>query len=253
MADITSYLPAWLTAAAAPAGLVMAFFWKGDEAIGPDMKDWLSKKIAGQHSAQAQVFAIDPLGRVFDAAFGRKPNGLPSFLRVALISTLAFFAAAFAIAIAFHFRSIPWRSGDIAKTIELILINALFDYVSVTKALFIMRRIGRGSGATVSFLLLDFFGTVLILLMYYTVVENLLERSNFGISEMFVGPAFFATTFLTFFLTLLYVVAIRVLVSGSKLRSWISWALPVKTLPVRSIGIMAGSLLFLALLFVGAI
>jgi hypothetical protein len=268
MADITSYLPAWLVAAAVPAGAVMGFFWKGDEAIGPDMKDWLSKTIAGQNPTRAQVSTIDPLRRIFDAVYGRKPNGLPSFIRVALISTLAFFAVAFffgLIVTSLVFRFVP----AIPQTIGVILINALFDYASVTKALFIMERIRRGSAKTALFLLLDFFGTLLILLVYglvFVSYDMLFGRADayFGsLGELLLGLAFFATTFLTFVLTLLYVFAVRVLrfahsgegavvggLSGSKLRSGISWALPVKTLPVRSIGIMAGFLLFLALLIV---
>jgi len=241
MADITGLLPTWLANAAIPAGAVMSFFWKGDDAIGPGLKNWLTRKITGQNSSdETEVSTIDPLRHVFDVVYGTRPNGLPSFLRVTLISTLAF--------LVFLLWLLDFEYWGLELTlyatwiVVLIPINALFDYVSVTKALFIMRRIGNvGGGKTLMFLVLDFLCTFLIIMVYAIVVESM------GISMlrgMHWGIPFLATTFLTFLLTLLYVLAVRVL-SGLKLRSGISWALPVETLPVRSIGIMAGFLVFL--------
>jgi hypothetical protein len=200
-----------------------------------------------------------------------KPNGLPSFLRVALISTAALLIILFNLASIIpseHFEEVfyPLFQFDfIFALIALTFVNVLFDYASVTKALFIMRKIVRFGGVkTISFLLLDFLVTFLIVVLYMFATGLLhavfvwsgkfLELSG-AVLEGGVQLAFFATTFLTFGLTLLYVLAVIVLrfthggkmVSsfGSKVRSGISWALPVKTLPVRSIGIVAGLLVFL--------
>ena len=83
-------LPTWITAAAAPAGGVIAFFWKGDDALSSEFKQWLSQKIAGAKLTVLDISSIEPLGQVFSLIFGNKYFGPMTLLRVSAISIAAF-------------------------------------------------------------------------------------------------------------------------------------------------------------------
>jgi hypothetical protein len=66
-------------------------------------------------------------------------------------------------------------------------------------------------------------------------------------SYQVAGGAFGLTTFMTLLLTLLYLASLMSLkLFGliAKATRLAQWMLPVRTLPVRSIGIVAGALLF---------
>jgi hypothetical protein len=67
---------------------VMAFFWKGDEALSDDFKKWLSQKVMGIQLTVPDMASIEPLGRIFDSIYGRRYFTPTTFLRVAAVSLL---------------------------------------------------------------------------------------------------------------------------------------------------------------------
>jgi hypothetical protein len=69
------------------------------------------------------------------------------------------------------------------------------------------------------------------------------------LSYLFVAFAFFATTFLIFFLTTMYLPSFwsLIVLGVVPVLSAARWILPIKDLPVRSIGVMAGVILFVSL------
>jgi hypothetical protein len=280
MGDLAGYLPQWIVAAAAPAAAVIAFFWKGDDALSPEFRQWLGEKLcaarpASGFSQQAELTssgvdrrrsALDALLAVFDLVFGFGGTWLPSFFRVGVISTIAAFVVvlgwpsnwdSLTLTLTFLF------GGNFAAVIVLVIVNMIFGYISVAKSMFILRRVRNAKYGTALFFVFDLVATLVVLVAYAIVFESrdvLFPASDsIGIyGTIGLGAAFFGTTFLTFLLALAYVVAAFLLnllatershpvgVAGAPLKAWstVTWILPVKTLPIRSTGIMAGAVVF---------
>jgi hypothetical protein len=68
------FLPQWIIAAGAPALSVIAFFWKGDDALSQNFKQWLTEKILQVKLTVPEISSIEPLGKVFDLIFGDCPG-----------------------------------------------------------------------------------------------------------------------------------------------------------------------------------
>src|SRR4051812_14346206 len=137
MDELQNFLPSALLATALPAGAVMAFFWKGDDAVSSEFKDWLSAKLSGVHAPSLRA-GIEPLGHVFDLIFGLEYFSFNSFFRVAAVSTITAgicFIATSLLSVA----TISFQGLDFKTLIALLIINIIFDYISITKARVIMR------------------------------------------------------------------------------------------------------------------
>jgi len=270
MIETLQFLPAWITRAGIPALSVMAFFWKGDEALSDDFKKWLSQKIMGVKLTVPNIAGIEPLGRVFDFIYGRRYFAFTTFLRVAAVSLVALFVTSLVVAggvaqgIA-AFRAMP-MDVDGPMVIKLLGTNIVFDYVSITKSRLLINGItrlkvrGRDALFVVSDLIVTYFILWLYVVFFYGVFVGyfptyyveykyipLQLATTAPYSILFPIVAFTLTTFMTLLLTVLYSLALmslRVFGALAKATRLIQWMLPVQELPVRSIGIVAGALLF---------
>ena len=270
----------WILTAAIPAGSVISFFWNGDGALSPEFKQWLSEKITGAKLTVPEISSIDTLGRVFSFVYGRQYFGLNTLLRVAAISILAFIVSTVAVFRSFQLAYvISWLLSFGHGTFFLLLvINIIFDYLSITKSRLLIDRSARiaSSSRAMSVILLDLILTAVLVAIYFAVTvifAEIMRNINFGggafghvggvefgrkvyrVDEYdyllkLTHTPFFITISLTFVLTVLYSLAfllLRLLGYVSNTFDLVKWILPVQTLPVRSIGIIAGILLFLFL------
>jgi hypothetical protein len=137
----------------------------------------------------------------------------------------------------------------------LFVLQSALDYISVIKARVIMRKIVQVDlkYKNLLFLCADAAATILLLTAYNHSFSALTLYFLTGylsfLSFIFLEFAFYGTTFLIFFVTLMYVLALWSLsaVRSVPVLSFVLWILPVRTLPIRSIGLMSGILLFLSL------
>jgi len=272
MAGILDYLPEWIAAAGVPAGSVIGFFWKGDDALSQDFKQWLSQKILRMKLTVPDISSIEPLGKVFDLVYGPRYFGLITFLRVAAVSTIALAVSCFMIGK--EPVSSLWVLGKaypVGFTLA-VTVNIFFDYISVTKSRFLIVALAKlhKKYAVIIFIFVDLILTTIIFIVYATVTRPVMPQT---VEELQSVPpivmqafttwisAFFFSTFLTLLLTTVYSVSLVLLIFfnflGTRpymrwlvpenILSIIRWMLPVETLPIRSIGIVAGAFLFLFL------
>jgi hypothetical protein len=219
------------------------------------------------------ISSIEPLGKVFDFIYGRRYFALSTFLRVAAITTVAFSCL---ILLAKFRLSLFW---DVSKHywnvfLPLFIGNIFFYYLSITKSRFALSRIARLKlrFSWAIFFIVDLALTFIIVLFYTAIWYSLLEKSEplfgqptmgfFVFYIMISSPllnAFQLTTFLNLLLTTVYSVSLMLLMFFNflgktaymrwlvpeNILSILRWVLPVKTLPVRSIGIVAGAFVFI--------
>lgn len=261
------FLPHWIVAAGAPALSVIAFFWTGDDALSQDFKKWLTQKILRVKLTVPDISSIEPLGKVFDFIFGRRYFALTTFLRTAGISIIAFAITLFSIAgdpISFLWGV---AKEEPITSIVALAINVVFDYISVTKSRILIATISKlhRKYAVIIFIFVDLILTTIIIFGYFDLIHSQLEFDlNAMVYELWTFPylpfvAFVLTTFLTLFLTTTYSVSLMLLMLFNflgkttymrwlvpeNILSIIRWVLPVDTLPVRSIGIVAGAFVFI--------
>jgi len=143
MAEILDYLPHWITAAGIPAMSVIGFFWKGDDALSQEFKQWLTQKIMRVTLTVPEISSIEPLGNVFDLIYGPRYFGLITFLRVAVVSIIAMVISCFMIGkepiSSLWVLSNSYPLGFILA----FVVNIFFDYISITKARFAIAMIGK--------------------------------------------------------------------------------------------------------------
>jgi hypothetical protein len=258
MIENLEFLPAWITRAGIPALSVMGFFWKGDEALSEDFKTWLSEKLSGLKLTVPDTSSIDLLGKIFDQIYGPRLFALSTFFRVSAISAVALVIAFFATKAWTHGGPpVGLLKGFIIWVFVLIMIlvmNVLIDYLSVTKSrvLIVLMKGFHTKYRTILFIFFDLIGTSVIVFAYtgvfspsppetlFDVIRTVIDNAG---TLLTIPPvfAFLLTTFMTLLLTILYLTSFKLLARTTHL---IHWILPVKTLPVRSIGIVAGILLF---------
>jgi len=251
MIENLQFLPAWITRAGVPALSVMGFFWKGDEALSDDFKKWLSQKILGVKLTVPNIAGIEPLGRIFDFIYGRRYVALTTFLRVAAISLVAIVVASL-IFTGGSVNQVAWNftHSDTTLLMQKLVTNIVFDYLSITKSRVLITGITRLNirGRDVVFVVSDLIATCFIVVIY-TFIEILFFDTLDEQMEYTRGfdLAFMLTTFLTLLLTILYALALislRVFSLIAKATRLMQWMLPIQELPVRSIGIVAGIILF---------
>jgi hypothetical protein len=158
------FLPQWIIAAGAPAISVIAFFWKGDEALSQDFKQWLTQKILRVKLTVPDISSIEPLGKVFDFIFGRRYFALSTFFRVAAISSialmLAFFVTTDLTVVLFSIVSKP------GLFIAVFILNIIFDYISVTKSRILISLFAGVQYAVIIFLFSDLLLTIGMFVSY---------------------------------------------------------------------------------------
>lgn len=295
------FLPQWIIAAGAPALSVIAFFWKGDDALSQDFKQWLSHKILRVQLNVPDISSIAPLGKVFDFIYGRRYFALSTFLRVAAISTIAVVVAWFVLRRPGDHIVNIWATiqSDPANLILVFIANIFFDYLSVTKSRFLIDKIAQFNKKydVIIFIFIDLIFTAVIVFCYVATWELIAMLPGWwlGMSPAhaldfggpllnFVSPslkllnlegpslnymsptyyslfqAFALTTFLTLLLAIVYSISLLLLIvfnflgKTSYMRwlvpenmlSIIRWVLPVQSLPIRSIGIVAGAFVFVS-------
>jgi hypothetical protein len=294
------FLPQWIIAAGAPALSVIAFFWKGDDALSQDFKQCLSQKILRVKLTVPDISSIEPLGKVFDFIYGRRYFALSTFLRVAAISTIAVVVAWFVLRRPDDHILNIWViiQSDLDNLIPALIANIFFDYLSVTKSRFLIDKIAQFHKKydVIIFIFIDLIFTSIIVLCYVATWELLamvpglfityvspayaldfagpllnfvrpsLKLLNFEVPTLdLMGPSYYSlfqafalTTFLTLLLATVYSISLLLLMffnflgKTSYMRwlvpenmlSIIRWVLPVESLPVRSIGIVAGVFVF---------
>jgi hypothetical protein len=266
MGELQSVLSNSVIAAAVPSAGLIAFFWKGDEAISTEFKRWLGERISGIKLSAGRV-GIEPLGRVFDLIYGRPYFSLNTILRVTGVSTVAA-VISFTVFVLLgqdaenHIRDIFGSQNGIAAFLVLLTLNGAFDYISVTKARIIMDKVVQSDlrYKSVVFLLADAIVTIGILEAYRYVAHDLLVYffpwkirgmtaifSLLPLRYLFLIYAFISTTFLMFFLTAMYLMSVWSLIAICAIPalSFILWVLPVRDLPIRSIGLMSGIIMFI--------
>ena len=116
MGELQDILPSAIVAAALPSLALALFFWKGDDAISPEFKEWLGQKLSGVKISGRRA-DIEHLGRVFDLVYGSRYFTLSSFLRVAIVSTIAAVIAFVVTAIQDH------GTADIADWLRALFVN----------------------------------------------------------------------------------------------------------------------------------
>ncbi len=268
MTELQTLLPHSVIAAVLPALALITFFWKGDEALSAEFKQWITQRIYGVDLSASRLSGIEPLSRVFDFIYGARYFSLNSFFRVAGVSTIAAIIS-FSIPAILNPQGAWENIRNIASTrqsFEILLlflfVNYSFDYISVTKARLIMHGmiVTRLRYTNILFLIVDGVATVLVLNAYAFLFSRVIaffypvtEHDMFGWMVMFnyffVVYAFYGTTFLIFFLTAMYLLSLWSLIAFGVMPvlSLVRWILPVRQLPVRSIGVMAGVILFIGL------
>jgi len=226
--------------------------------------------------------SIAPLGKVFDFIFGRRYFALTTFARVAAISIIALLVS-FLVALSLGNWTIKdavealeqMEGSDPAFLISSVVSNIVFDYLSVTKSRLLIEWIKRYSYSAIKFVIIDLAVTFFVIVPIFVAVGWFIEIFLFTPSWIYhladatptivnvansyqvVGRAFTITTFMSLLLTLLYLTSLASLKFFgliAKAVPLIQWMLPVNTLPGRSIGIVAGAILFcfLELFFVVA-
>jgi hypothetical protein len=293
------FLPQWIIAAGAPALSVIAFFWKGDDALSQDFKQWLSQKILRVKLTVPDISSIEPLGKVFDFIYGRRYFALSTFLRVAAISTIAIVVAWFVLRRPGDHIVNIWVTiqSSPANLISVFIVNVFFDYLSVTKSRFLINKIAQFHKKydVIIFIFIDLIFTAIIVFCYVATWELTAMVPPLWVLNTYVSPAyaldfagpllnfvdslkllnlpslnymsptyyslfqaFALTTFLTLLLATVYSISLLLLMffnflGKTPLMRWlvpenmlsiIRWVLPVESLPVRSIGIVAGVFVF---------
>lgn len=265
MPDLLLQLPQWLTAASIPASAVMTFFWKGDEALSVDFKDWMARKLRGRDSKAQNISYIDPVGSVFAKMYKVNPRGLPSISRVFLISIASFVViiVPFLMFVGNDVDFTTWKFlfklviyDNFIIIVISLLQNIMFDYVSVAKAIALISALTKSNikYKTAIYIIADFSITMSIVLAYYFTSFYTLELysaliKKLGLSTDFIilptvyymaVLAYIITTLNSVFLTAIFAASARI----SKVWHYALWILPVNSLPIRSIGIIAGILTF---------
>jgi hypothetical protein len=276
--DFLSYLPHWVSGAIIPAIGVAAFFWKGDEALSDQFKQWLSERIQNLEISTPHITSIASLNRIFDRIYGPRYFGVDTFLRIGAITSLALFSLILFVSLIDQ-PTLELFKGFFQPPVVAavtILINLVFDIASVTKARMIINYIDSKKlpYPEILVLLIDVPATGLLLWAYFYVF--LYSLTSVDPSQSALGPilqvliglyAFMTTTFLTTILIVIFCVSISFLRGASYIGSFrivrwlvpnniilfLRWILPVQTLPVRSIGVAAGALVFLAALVINLI
>ena len=272
MIENLDFLPTWIKGSAIPASFVMGFFWKGDEALSEDFRKWLSQKILGLKLTVPDIASIEPLGKVFDFIYGPRYFALTTFARVAAVSIIALLVS-FLLSLSLSVWTIKdavdalenMQSPDKVLLTFSIVGNIFFDYVSVTKSRLLIEWLKRYSYSAIKFLICDLVLTLLVLnpvtyaIGYFGAMLMIPEPSSYTSSypeRIFTnvlnayhvaGGAFTLTVYMSLLLTLLYLASLILLkLYGliAKATTLAQWMLPVQTLLVRSIGIVAGALLF---------
>jgi hypothetical protein len=211
---------------------------------------------------------------VFDFIFGHRYFALSTFLRVAAISITALGVSIFAIEEE-PISTLRQILSEPAFYLVFTTLNVLFDYILVTKSRFLIATIAKSHKkyAVIIFIFADIILTIIIAFVYGAIIFGGFDLAEFGpvldtlILVMAIGTwvwAFALTTFLTVLLTTVYSISLILLMFVNFLGkttymrwlvpenivSLLRWMLPVETLPVRSIGIVAGAFVFL---FVAAV
>jgi hypothetical protein len=255
-----------LSGAGLPAGAVIAFFWKADDALSAELKQWLSAKIEGVVSNAAETSSLLPIARVFDFLFGTSLFAPLTLMRVALVSTATFLIVLAATDLSSGKTPLASASYYLDTEAALLLLsNMMFDVLSVTKARYIINAcMRRKARSIIVFFVLDIFATFVLLCLYglWLKVEHPSNPGRYGVGDaawiVWVFPfvlAILATSFLTTLLTSIYLVSLTSLrwARLTKLLSGLVWALPVREKPVRSIGVVAGGLVFAGVLMVSGL
>src|SRR5262245_8730770 len=259
MIENLDFLPVWITRAGAPAVSVMIFFWKGDEALSEDFKKWLTQKILGLKLTVPNIASIEPLGKVFDFIYGPRYFGLTTFARVVAISIIALLVVLLPFLSRAKVELNLSEHQDHIKAIFLVAMNLFFGYLSVTKSRLLIEEAKEFKHSAIRFFVVDLFGTMGMLAAYRAVVDFAVFGKWGSVKTMLKGElvetifvstpisAFYLTIYMSLLLSLLYLVSLMFLKFFgliAKAVPLILWMLPVKTLPVRSIGIVAGAILF---------
>jgi hypothetical protein len=261
MGDLQNLLPHWFVAAALPSVALITFFWKGDDALSSEFKAWLAEHIVRLNVGSPGA-GIEPLGLVFDLVYGKRWFTLLSFFRVAGVSTIAavisFIVATYGYDVAEALRGL---SSNVGLLVGLASVNIVFDYISVTKARFILQETVRREKLRFKsgiFLCIDALITTILVVAYIVVVRSIFiyafpptsQWSFLGMfGYFFLIYSFGATTFLIFFITCMYLLSLwsLIFIGAVPALSFMLWILPIKQLPIRSIGVMSGTILFVGL------
>jgi hypothetical protein len=252
-----------------PAAAVVTLFWKGDDALSGELKEVLSGKIKGTVSAAAEASSLKPLASIFDLLYGQSALALSTFARIAAVSTIAFLIVLAAFDLKDGHLPLSTASQYFTKSGTLLILgNILFDVFSVTKARYIIGICLRHPKdyPLAVFFVLDIVGTIAVLFLYAFWIRLIdpTDPDDQWRFLWFLGAipfiyAILTTSFLTTILTTIYLLSLTSLrwAGLTKALAGLLWALPVKEKPVRSIGVVAGGLLFggvfLASLFAGVL
>jgi hypothetical protein len=267
MPDLSSYLPAWIMSAAMPASAVIAFFWKGDDALSPEFRKWLTDSIIKLDVSVRNAPLLEVLSQVMNKVYKANPRSFPSLLRVSTIS-LVFVVSLLVYILVYNYINLEGMP-NFEAVIRMLSINNLpflafsifMDYISAYKSIVIMHRVVNSShwSKMASFMVIDFTLTVVIVLAYTAagiLSATFLPDFDKGSAGPLLYLSFALTTFVNFLLTLVFSLSQKLLrllfaqPSGADdaghSRAWalIVWSLPVQSLPVRSVGILSGSITF---------
>jgi hypothetical protein len=177
MIENLDFLPTWFKGSAAPAAFVMGFFWKGDEALSEDFKKWLSQKILGLKLTVPNIASIEPLGKVFDFIYGPRYFALTTFARVAAVSIIALLVT-FLVYLSLRLWTIKdardalegMQAWHRAFIIFVMVVNIVFDYLSVTKSRLLIEWLKRYSYSAIKFVICDLALTICIVLISMVVI-----------------------------------------------------------------------------------
>ena len=86
-----TFLKEIIIPAIAVAGIIAITFWKADEAISPEFRSAISKRLRRFPLAEASATWPEAFKRMFDYLFGAKHLTWSCFVKSAIVSTVAFF------------------------------------------------------------------------------------------------------------------------------------------------------------------
>ena len=265
---------------------VLSAFWKGDEAVSDsfrgDLTEWLRRAKVTPPSRSWAVIAHS----MYESYFGSKLFSAGAFFRSALLTMIA--GPVFFLLLIFLIPTgiAVTDDGEILDTylfdefdtltligllLEILVLFALLTifpvFISLVKARICLRHIVAGGSSVNNLLFLEFFADYLLIILYSLFTAWVLESlwiadylesyfplfNNIRMSwaPFFYWPSMLCITIsLIFFLILLFSYSTLSALSRSmSIMRILTYALPIDSKPIRSIGVV-GTILAIVILLV---
>ena len=254
-------------------GMLLAFFWKGDEAISAELRHWLSRALKGLDMPNPETRLARVFTAVFDRTFGADPLSFRFISRSIILSlvAIAVFSATYLIMYPGFWSSLvhnPFQRQQVARQMfkTALLVNLAVDFLCLAycrNVVFQMTRAPRLQALPI-YLLKDLAmkSVIFIVAMGFVYVGFATTAGAFGSDVMAAAEALPLTLwdglrFGDLSAVYLYSALVSSFWLWGYLGSWlliraaatlpqflaaIRWTLPLDEHPVRSLGLVTSLL-----------